>query len=170
MRLNIEDEEKDEIPPVGDGKVKEDDKGKVVLPPKVYEQPKVPEVVKEMVAIDSLVNTRAETARLHGIPIKTVDKITANSEIVQEAKAAQVMDKYGITSLATAKLMRTLDLLQPEFIDKEVDKITVIAGLSKVINNLEDKGKDKGGDKVVHLHLYAPNQKGEKEYDTIEVS
>lgn|SRR5678815_3631265 len=170
MRLNIEEEEKEEIPPVGDGKINEDDKGKVIKPPVLIDLPKVPEEVRDLVAVDALKDGYRETAKLHGISKTAVGDIVKTSEVAQDIKGAIVMNKYGITNLATAKLMRTLDLLQPEFIDKEVDKITVIAGLSKVINNMEDKGKDKGGEKVVHLHLYAPNQKDEKEYATIEVS
>ena len=170
MRVYIEKEEKEEIPPVSKEKLKEDDKGIIRFPKNPKENPIIPDDVKELVAVDAAFLGPKATSQLHGVPVSTVHDIANNTEAGQNAKAIKAMDKHGIADMATAKLMLTLNLLSPMDIDKEKDKIAVIDGLSKVIERMADKGKDGEGKRVVHLHLYAPNQKEEREYPVIEVA
>jgi hypothetical protein len=168
MRIFRESEEKEEIPPIKEEKLNPEDKGLVKMPVNPRERAPVPNDVKELVAIDAAFMGNKKTSLLHGVPLKTVEDIAANTEAGQNARAMVTMAKHGIADLATAKLMQTLDLLSPHEINKEVDKISVIDGLSRVIHRMGDKKEE--GQKVVHLHLYAPNQKKEDDYPIIEVA
>lgn len=170
MRVFIESdgEEKEEIPPIDSGKVNEKDKATVKKPNNPSETPRIPQTVKELVALDAFSIGPKRTAEVHGITVAAAKTIAYGTEEGRNAQAVANMEKYGIADLATAKLMQTLHLLDPDNITKETDKIHVIAGLSKVLDNMNDKSSD--GQKTVHLHLYAPNQKEERDYPIIEVA
>jgi hypothetical protein len=62
--------------------------------------------------------------------------------------------------------MDTLNLLDPSDIEKPRDKIALMAGLSNLVDKISSNEKE--GARSVHLHLYAPKQKAEADYNVIE--
>jgi hypothetical protein len=141
------------------------DKGLVKSPNNPNVATKIPDEVKEIIAIDALDLGVREAAKIHGIGKTTAANIANNSV----AKAEVVATRYDIQNLATAKLMQTLGLLNPHDVEKETDRVAIMTGLSKVISVIDKDTKDKKEGRSVHLHLYAPNQRKEDSYETIEV-
>ena len=81
------------------------------------------------------------------------------------AKERVLSKKYEIQDLAVVKLMDTLQLIKPATVTKTRDQIALLTGLSNLVDKITDKA---GTPNQVHLHLYAPNQKKESDYETIE--
>lgn len=159
--VNVEDVE--EIKPISK---ESEDRAIVKFPTNPNDNPKIPDDIKEIIAVDAIDVGVREAARIHGVSKSAAHRAIEGSD----ALTASVNDKFDIGNVATAKLMQTLGLLNPHDIEKEKDKIVVIDGLSRVIERINGKDRDKGG-KTVHLHLYAPNQKKETDYgEVIEVS
>jgi hypothetical protein len=167
MKIFRERKEAEEIKPVGEST----DKGKVVTPskPDPTKNKDLSDTVKGMIAVDALTSTIREASIIHGMSETAVHNLTKTTPEGQEVRAIQLMRRHEIADVATAKLMQTLDLLSPHEIDKETDKITVIQGLSKVLEKMNGDNKEQGS-RTVHLHLYAPNQRSEKDYEVINVS
>lgn len=159
-------EESKEIKPVDK---ESEDKAIVKTPKSPSELPRIPDNVKELVAVDAVSLGIREAGILHGVSKSETQRLMHETEAGKLALAEKAVEKYQIANLATAKLMQTLGLLNPHDIEKERDKITVINGLSQVLDRLDDgKDKDKDG-RAVHLHLYAPTMKKEENYQVVEV-
>jgi hypothetical protein len=129
----------------------------------------VSDLVKEITAIDSINIGPTEAAKINGVPVSSASKYGNGQDIATEEVRTRVLQtRYEIQDTAIAKLMQTLEILNPNDFEKPRDKIALVTGLSQVVDKISDKRGD--GDKPqVHLHLYGPNQKKESEYETIDV-
>jgi hypothetical protein len=160
--MSIYDDDSDDIAPVKESS----DRGIVILPVKPTGRPKNEDirsdVIKEMIVEDSEVIGQKEASFLHGVNGRTIRDWKSKIEEPQ-------FTKQQIEELATSKLMQTLLALDPDGVDKERDRITIINGLSQVIERVGDPKKDKEGSKVLHLHLYDPGRKKESDYEVIDV-
>jgi hypothetical protein len=139
-----------------------EDKGLIKLPTNPSEHKRIPDDVREIIAVDTINLGSREAGRIHGVGKTTANDIANDSGI-------RAANRFDIQNLATAKLMQTLNLLDPGNIEKEKDKVSVMNGLANVLDKLDEGDKGKNGGRSVHLHMYAPNQKPESAYDTIEV-
>lgn len=162
MNIFLNDSELEEIKPVGES----NDKGLVISPNNTRNE--IPDIVKEITAIDAINNGTREAARISGIPKSNVSAYANGRNISDpDIKARITATKYDIQDTAVAKLMETLNLINPHAVEKERDKITILNGLSNLVEKITENNQREGPQQV-HLHLYAPNQKKESDYEVIE--
>ena len=163
MNIFLDDSELTEIKPINES----DDKGLVISPKVNEKRQEISELRKEITAIDTIESTARRAAELNNVGRSNAAKY-ANGEGLSEDGRARVLGiRNNIQDLAVVKLMETLNLLNPEAVDKERDKVAIMTGLSQVIEKLSP-AKNENDKPVVHLHMYAPKQKAEKDYDIIE--
>lgn len=127
--------------------------------------PDVSELQKEIIANDTLAIGPTRAALIHGVPQSSASRY-ANGENVSEESKSRILDaKHQIRDLATTKLLQSLHLIDPSDLESK-DLPRVASQLSQIVERLEDKGS---GNKVVELHMYAPNQKKVAQYEVIDV-
>jgi hypothetical protein len=126
------------------------------------------DLVKEITAIDALTIGASEAARINGVPQSSASKYSDGKDIADDETRARVnQHKYNIADTATAKLMETLGLFDPNGIEKQTDIIRAAQGLATIVEKISDKGKNSGNE--IHLHMYAPKQKSLDKYKVIDV-
>ena len=167
MNIFLTDEELIEIRPVDQS----EDKGIVIIP-KTGEagesRQEISDLRKEITAIDSINMTTREAAKLHGVGQTNASEYARGKGGLSENARINVLSiRNDIQDLAVTKLMETLNLLDPNLVEKERDKVAIMTGLSQVIEKL-NPSKDNDGKPAVHLHLYSPTQKTEKDYTVID--
>lgn len=163
MNIFLEDSELEEIKPLED---KTDDHALVINPTVGKRGEENSDLQKELVALDSLILGPSAAAELHGVAQSSASKYSNGKDVPPEIRTNVLATKHGIEDLAVAKLMDTLNLINPSDLEKPRDKIALLSGLSSLVDKIS--GKDREGNKTVHLHLYGPNQKKEQDYDVIE--
>jgi hypothetical protein len=126
------------------------------------------DTIKELIAEDVLTLGAREASLIHGVGIKTAQAYSNGKQMGEDSKAKVLNQRHEIENLAVTKLMQTLELLDPDNVEKERDRVTIMTGLSKVLDSITEKKKDTGS-QVLHLHLYDPGRKSEKDYDVIDV-
>lgn len=167
MKIFMEDEP-EEIKPLKES----NDKGTVISPKKKEskEENGRDDIIKGIIAEDTIELGKREAAMIHGVSASSALNYSHGIAIKDPDIKAQVVSlKHGIESIAVAKLMDTLNLLSPEAIDKEVDKVRVIEGLAKVVERITGNAVNKNTN-VVHLELHMPSQKKESDYEVINVT
>ena len=168
MNIFLEDHELEEIKPIEDG----DDRGLVISPmtgSKGEVRQEISEINKEIIAIDSIETTARKAAALHGVGKTNANRYANGKDVEPETRGRILSVKHNIQDVAIAKLMDTLNLIDPENVEKERDRIAIATGLSSVIEKMSDRAANGSDKPAVHLHLYSPNQKVEKDYDVIDV-
>ena len=161
MNIFLSEEEEIEIPAIGDSQ----DRGIVVTPS--YTKRTRSDLEKEIIAIDAIDNGAKAIAPIHDVNISQAGHYAAGDKMNEDVKARIMGHKYNIQDAAVAKLMATLDLLDPNDLEKPRDKIALMTGLSNLVDKISDK-RDDSGSKVLHLHLHSPSQKKETDYEVIE--
>lgn len=174
MNIFLSDDELEEIKPLK----KSEDNGLVIIPGKPNgenKQGRIPaeeersDIIKELIANDAIELGARESAMIHGVSPATANRYSNGNSISDpEVKTRVIAAKHDIENLAVAKLMETLNLLEPSMIDKEKDKVTVINGLSQVIERINGKDNGPKNAVVVHLEMHAPPQRKESDYEVIE--
>lgn len=166
MKLILEDEELEEV--LITDIVKTEDKG-IVIPDKVGDRGKgKEELEKELIAIDALMYGPSKAAEIHGVPQSSASKYADGLDIKDEDSKATILGaRHKIADAAISKLMQSLNLFNPEDIEKPMDHVRAAKDLASVVEKVTNKDKD--SDRAVHLHLHAPRQRAEKEYETIDV-
>lgn len=165
------DEELEEIPPLKES----DDKGLVKTPERKGGRPSDKEtrddIIKAIIAEDVKELGKDSAAIIHGVSPSSALRYSHGEGIKDpDIRAGVIAQRHGIENIAVAKLMDTLEMLDPGSIEKEVDKIKVMTGLATVIEKITG-GQSKGSNvNVVQLELHMPNQKKESDYETITVS
>lgn len=124
--------------------------------------------VKEIIAEDVMTLGAREASLVHGVSERTAYAYSNGKQMGEESKARVLDQKHEIKNLALTKLMSTLNLLDPEAVEKEKDRVAIMTGLSKVVDVMEGR-EVKEGAKVLHLHLYDPGRKKEADYKTLDV-
>jgi hypothetical protein len=164
MKLFMNDDELEEIKPVSESA----DKGIVISDRTGKREEGISELQKEIVALDAILIGPSKAAEIHGVPQSSASKYSDGKDITNEDTKGRVLaTRYDIQDVATAKLMATLNLINPEELVSTKNKVMVLNSLSRLVDTVSDKnpGAGNGG---VHLHLYAPNQKKESDYEIIE--
>lgn len=164
MNIFLTEEELKEVKPLDPS----EDKGLVINPTVGKREEGNSDLVKEIAAIDAMVIGPSAAAIIHGVPQSSVSKYSNGKDIGNNEARARVMGmKYDIEDMAVAKLMTTLDIINPHDFDRPRDKIALVAGLSSLVDKISGKSNENDV-KQVHLHLYAPNQKKEQDYEVID--
>lgn len=122
------------------------------------------DLAKELIAQDSLDMGVRAAANIHGIGKTTAANYTKESD----AKTRLIDQKFEIQNLAVAKLMQTLNLIDPSDVEKPRDRVAILNSLSQVVDKISNGDDAKKGTGAVHLHLYAPPQKKESDYEVID--
>jgi len=164
MNIFLEDDELIEIRPVDET----EDKGLVITPNTgKTDRPEISELRKEIAAIDTIESTARRSAEINGIGKTNAAQYAKGEDVGEETRISILSRRNNIQDIAITKLMDTLNLLDPNLVEKERDKVAIMTGLSQVIEKLgpSKEGSDKP---TVHLHLYSPTQKVEKDYDVID--
>jgi len=163
MNIFLDDTELKEIKPFDPT----EDKGLVILDQTGKRGEEISDIVKEITALDSIQLGSLVASKINGVPQSSASKYGNGKDIGNnEARMRILSTKYEIEDTAVTKLMETLHLINPHEVEKTRDKIALISGLSNLVDKIS--GKTEEGPKQVHLHLYAPNQKVEKDYETID--
>ncbi len=165
MNIFLEEDETTEIKPIDESQDKA-----VVINPEVGKRGEgVSDLAKEIIALDTLIIGSQEASKVHGVPQSSASKYSNGKDIADpNTRAAVLNTKYEIGNVAITKLMETLDLINPQMVDKPRDQIALVTGLSNLVEKITGGDKDKDRPEV-HLHLYAPNQKQVKDYEVIDV-
>jgi hypothetical protein len=164
MNIFLETTELKEIKPVGPS----EDEAIVITPEVGKRGEEVSDIQKEIVALDAIISGPAEAARINGVSQPSASKYKDTKDISNPDVRARInATKHQIEDKAVAKLMETLNLINPHAIDKPRDQIALVSGLSTLVEKISNK-EHREGLQSVHLHLYAPNQKKEQDYEVIE--
>src|SRR5678815_5607025 len=126
MNIFLEDDELKEIKPLE----RSEDNGVVINPEVGKRGEAVPEIVKEVVALDAMLMGPLKASEIHGVPQSSASKYSQGKDVGPDARAVILSRKYDIEDLATMKLMDTLNLIDPTDVEKTKDKIALMNGLS----------------------------------------
>lgn len=146
------------------------DRGLVKLPTNTgKEVPRYDEITKEKIANDVLNNvlTGKEAGAVYGVSQPLANAYARGEGLEGDLKARVLSKRYDIQDVAVVKLMDTLKLLEPAQM-RTREKLQAVSALANVVDKMSDRGN--AVPNQVHLHLYAPNQKTEKDYPVIEVA
>ena len=131
---------------------------------------------KEIIAIDATISdsSQKQLARVHGVSqtevsihSRAIDRSAIDDRKTdQELKSLINQKKFKIADVATAKLMQSLDLFSPEYLDQKdlpgaASKMASI--VEKVASNFEQHAP------TVNFHVYSPQAREESSFDVIEV-
>ncbi len=179
MKIIVDDEEVLEIPllkrPIRDNNVT------IVTPEKVGRKEggqNKTELEKTLIAVDGAVSgiSQNQLSRIHNV---TQAEVSIHSRAVDrtniegrktdpELKAIINQAKYNIADVATAKLMDSLNLFQPKYLDqKELPRAALNMAniVEKVSQNFEG---DRGGN--VNFLVYSPRTREEDSFEVIDIS
>lgn len=155
--LDLRTNDKSSIKITGQGPTKNNGRG-----------PEIPELTKELAALDKLSLTGKEVAEIHGITPQSVNGYGRGENISDETKVIVESTKNQISNKAVGALMATLDLFNPRGLE---DQMEIVGAASKLAGIVEKLGpKEKRENDNVHIHLYAPRMKKIEDYgDVIDV-
>ena len=126
------------------------------------------EISKEIIADDAIKLGPGLAGQIHGVSAPSASKYANGLDIKDEdAKARILSKKHNIADVATAKLMDTLGLIDPNDIEKPMDKVRAAAMLSGIVEKITEKGKSGN---TIELHLYSPKQGRIENYEVIDVN
>lgn len=129
---------------------------------------KKPELERELAAHDAIDLTTKKAAAISGIPMGTVKEYAIGKYLGDDDARARVLaHKHNIEDVATAKLMDTLNLIDPGNCEKERDKVTMATGLASILEKVSSNNKGNGNS--ISLMLYMPRQRDSESFEVIEV-
>lgn len=163
MHIKLEDDDLNEIKPT-DLLKKSLDKA-IITNPGVRGNA-IPDLVKEITAIDAIDNGATKAARMGGITQQSVSGYVNGKHLPEEIRNKVLLVRHKIQDIASTKLLDTINLIDPKEAIKTSDKIAMMTGLAKVVDTI---GSEKEMPQQVHLHLYSPNQRKVEDYDVIDV-
>jgi len=168
MKLVLDDDEVEELK-ISDIIGRSADKGLVVQRDKFGKSvsTRYDELTKEIIASDAITIGSRKAAHLHDVSTQTPHAYRNGEQMNEETRNNVLTMKHNIADKAITKLMDTLDLFDPNGIEKQVDIARAASQMAGVVEKVSNFGKSEGGN--VHLHLYAPEQKKLKSYDIIDV-
>lgn len=163
MKFILEDDDIEIIEPIR----KTIDEGIVHLPTNTgNEVPRYTEEQKEKIANDVLNGmTGLEASKVYGVSQPLANSYARGESLTGDVRTRVLSKRYDIQDVAVTKLMDTLGLLDPAKL-RVKDQIQLMNGLAGVVDKMSEKGPIMPS--KVELHLYAPNQKKESEYEVIE--
>lgn len=163
MKFIIEDDDVEIVEPIRETP----DAGLIHLPTNTgNEVPRYTEEQKEKIANDVLNGMSGkEAAAIYGVSQPLANSYARGEGMSSDVRTRVLSKKYDIQDHAVTKLMDTLNLLNPSQL-RTKDQIQLMNGLAGVIDKMSEKGPVMPS--KVELHLYAPNQKKESEYEVIE--
>lgn len=129
----------------------------------------VGDIEKEIVAHDALTLGATRAAAIHNVPQSSASKYKDGLDIANEETRARVLTtRHSIADLATTKLMESLNLFNPNAIEKQEDLVRASASLANIVDKIAGNDKNKGGP-TVQLILYGPKQAPVSKYKVIDV-
>lgn len=152
----------EEIKPVE----RSEDNGLVITPEIGKRGEGVSDLQKEIIGLDALIIGPSAAAELHGVPQSSASKYANGLDVKEETRLTILGERHKIEDKAVTRLLNTLDLLNPAELEKPRDKIALLGALGNVLDRFTSKEKE--GTQVLHLHLHAPSQNKETDYETIE--
>jgi len=166
MNLFIEDEEIEEIKI--EDLFKSKDKG-VVIKNRQGESrgEEIPDLQKEIIAHDTLESSGKSAALVHGNTDQSANGYARGENLPEDARNRVLAHKHDIADLAISKLMDSLNLFDPNALDKQIDIVKSASMLAGVVEKISGKTDSKGNQ--VTLNLYMPKQKSLESYNVIEV-
>lgn len=165
MKLVIDDDDLEEIKPVAIST----DKGVVINPTQGKRGEGTPDLVKEAVALDAIELGPTAAAMIHGVTVSSASRYADGKDVGDDETRARILStRHEIQDVAIAKLMDTLNIIEPNELIKTKDKVMVLNSLSNLVDKIGEKNNPNGMGSV-HLHLYAPAQKKETDYKVIDV-
>lgn len=166
MKLLLDDSEIEEI--TIDSLDNPNDKG-IVITSKVGERSTgKSDLVKEITAIDTIELGSKIAGEINGLPQSSASKYGSALDVGDETTRLNILSrKHNIADKAIASLMDTLELFDPNGIEKQTDIIKAASQLASIVEKVTDPGKNAGN--KIELHLYAPKPRPIKEYATIDV-
>lgn len=168
MNIFLEDEEVSEIKI--EDIISKNDKGKVIVENansgKRGEGKE--ELIKELVAYDSLIIGPRAAGEIYGVTENSAGKYSNGNDIKDENIKTNILAaRHNIADKAIASLMQTLNLFDPTAINKQKDIIDAASKLASIVEKVTTK--DRTGSNEVHLYLVGPKQNKIDRYDVIDV-
>jgi predicted transcriptional regulator len=166
MKMILEDNEVEEI--LISDIVKSDDRGLVIEKGKTgpKNEKHHEEIKKEIAAIDSLTMSQIEAGRINGITQSGVSGYINGRNVDEETRNNILSIKHKIADKAITKLMDTLDLFNPNGIEKQVDIARAAGQIAGIVERISGKSSS---DNSIHLHLHAPRMRTLDSYKVIDV-
>lgn len=177
MKLILDDEDIKEIPVLPMPEVNHD--GIVIMPERVGRKTggeNKAKLEKEIIALDATLSDVSQTqlAKIHNVTqtevslhSRALDRSTIDDRKTdQELKSLINQKKFKIADSATAKLMQSLDLFQPEYLDQKDlpgAAMRMASIVEKVAANFETQGTQ------VNFTVYSPAARSEESFEVIEV-
>ena len=168
MNLFIEDEEIKEVK-IEDILGKSKDNGIVIRNKQGESRGKeTPDIQKEIIAHDAIESGNVtKLAKEIGLTQPGVEGYTNGMNLPEEARNRVLAHKHDIADLAISKLMDSLNLFDPNALDKQIDIVKSASMLANVVDKVTSKEGGKGNQVI--LNLYAPKQRQLDSYSVIEV-
>lgn len=165
MKIFLDDNEIEEIKPIS-----ESTDLAIIITPEVGKRGEGnSDFFKEIIALDTLVIGPTEASKIHGVPVSSASRYSNGKDIANEdIKSNIIAQKYKIEDTAVAKLMETLDMINPNGNLKiEQKRVSMANQLSQIVERVSGDSKNNSDKMVLHLHM--PSQKHEKDYTVIDV-
>ena len=177
MKILIDDEEIQEIPVLPMPSI--DKSGVVIMPAKIGRKSggeNKPKLEKELIALDATLSDIPQTqlAKIHSVSqtevslhSRAIDRSTIDDRKTDiELKGLINQKKYKIADQATAKLMQSLDLFQPEYLDQK-DLPSAAAKMASIVEKVASNFETPGSQ--VTFNVYTPRARDESSFEVIEV-
>lgn len=165
MNLIVEDDELDEV--LIDDIVKSNDNG-IVIPNRQGDRGEgKSEEEKEIIAQDAIVLGPTEAAKIHGTTPSRASRYGNGLDVKEDTKSEILNKKHEIGNVAVTKLMESLELFEPNDLEKPLDKVRAARDLAGIVEKMSG---NKNGIGSLAVHFHAPRQRSESEFKTIEVS
>ncbi len=155
---------------------------KVITPPELGRPEgakNIDPITRELIALDGAFGSLPQTsiARVHNVAQSEVsflskgyDRTNVDERKVDENLQTSITQrKFGIIDTATTKLMETLDLFDPNYIEQK--QLPEAANkIASVVERLEGRGNINQNAPSVQFHVYAPRTRHEDQYEVIVVN
>ena len=125
------------------------------------------EFVKEMIALDAVEIGPSRAALIHDVDRNSVHDYLNGERLNEDAKTKVLSARHNITDTAIAKLMETLDLFDPNDMEKPADIVRAAGVLAGIVERVTSKERSDGP--TVVLNLYNPRQRKIEDYEIIHV-
>ncbi len=123
---------------------------------------------KEITALDAIEYGPSQAAIINNVPQSSASKYHDGLDIKDEETRTRVLNtRHNIANKAVSKLMDTLNLFDPNCLEKQMDIVKAAGTLSGIVERVSMNGKNVGNS--VTLNLYAPKQNKLEKYDVIDV-
>lgn len=161
MKLFIEEDELEEVSPIA-----ESYDNALTIGGVKKEVERHSELVKEITAIDAIDTSIRDAGSINGVSKSAAQEYANGNGMKEETRVNVLSYKHEIRDKAVAKLMDTLDLLNPHDTTKVSERLQMVDTMSKIVDRISSDNKE--GKKSLVLHLHMPQQNKESDYKVID--